>query len=102
MAKLSENIREELRLFAFYLANGTVDVNLLDVDGTGDYSSIFEMGSPLEQVFAIWSNVLEIDDKGEVVNAGEAKKRAAQYIRRYIDSDYIVEPPFEAWEVELH
>ncbi|WP_435830459.1 DUF7677 family protein [Micromonospora echinospora] len=27
--------------------------------------------------------------------------RAAQYVRRYCDPDYVVDPPFEDWETEL-
>jgi len=100
MAKLSESVRADLRLFAFYLANSTVDWDILG-DGY-DYDSIFENSSDFEQIFAIWGNVLELDERGEVVNSAQASKRAAQWIRRFIDPDYVVDPPFEDWELELH
>jgi hypothetical protein len=99
LPKLSEDLRAYLRLFAFYLANGTVDWELLGEEW--DYSSLFANPSDLEQVFAIWSNVLELDDEGNVLNPGAAKRRAAQYIRRFVDPSYIVEPPFAEWELEL-
>jgi hypothetical protein len=100
VVKLSEDVRGFLRLFAFFLANGTVDWELL---GEGyDYSSLFENPSDLERVFAIWSNVLELDDEGTVLNPKDAQHRAAQYIRRFVDPSYVVEPPFEPWELELH
>lgn len=100
MAKLSENVRGYLRLFAFFLANGTVSMAILGDEY--DYSSLFEEPSELERVFAIWGNVLEIDEQGEVLNGREAQRRAAQYIRHYVDPDFEVEPPFEDWELELH
>ncbi|MEU6539624.1 hypothetical protein [Streptomyces sp. NPDC047000] len=55
MGHLSVDVRASLRLFAFYLANGTVDVELLD---GFDYRST--------------------------------------------DPSHRVEPPYEAWETELH
>lgn len=67
-----------------------------------DYSAIFEEPSALEQAFAIFMNVLEVDDKGNVTNAKYAERRAAQEIRRYVDPSYTVVPPFEDWELELH
>lgn len=100
MPKLSTDVRECLRFFAFYLGNGTVDMELLG-DGW-DYDALFRNSSDLERVFAIWSNVLEISEEGEVLNCWEAKRRAAQYIRRFMDPTYIVEPPLEEWELELH
>ncbi|GLY24224.1 hypothetical protein Misp04_39560 [Micromonospora sp. NBRC 101691] len=40
-------------------------------------------------------------DNGTVTNTGDAMYRAAQYVRRYCDPDYVVDPPFEDWETEL-
>jgi len=99
VAKLSRDVRFQLRLFAFFLANGTVDWELLG-DGY-EYESLFENPSDLERVFTIWSNVLELDAEGNVLNPDEAKRRAAQYIRRFVDPEYVVEPPFADWELEL-
>ena len=97
--KLSREIRTELRLFAFYLANSTLDSEILP--STKSYSEIFNEPSAVEQLFAIWANVLEIDDRGRVSNAAHASRRTAQYIRSFLDSSYKVEPPFEDWETEL-
>jgi hypothetical protein len=98
--KISETVRAELRLFAFFLANRSLDAEFLPA--TVDYSDIFSEASALEQVFAIWANVIEIGESGEVRNAGDASKRAAQYIRSYVDSSFKVEPSFEDWEITLH
>jgi hypothetical protein len=66
-----------------------------------DYSRIFEEGSTLEQVYAIYANVLEFDESGQVVNGRYAERRAAQFILRHI-TGRPEEPPFEPWEVALH
>ncbi|WP_246213492.1 DUF7677 family protein [Kitasatospora viridis] len=100
MAHLPADVRASLRLFAFYLANGTLDLDLLD--GFDYRSTVFHSGSSLEQVFAIYTNVLEVDPDGNVLNEGDAQYRAAQWIRRCCDPTYRIEPPFQAWETELH
>ena len=53
-------------------------------------------------VCAIFANVIEMNDDGEVINAKHAEKRAAQWLRSYMDPTYEVSPPFKDWEVELH
>ncbi|MFD7763364.1 DUF7677 family protein [Streptomyces microflavus] len=97
---LSVDVRASLRLFAFYLANGTLDLDMLD--GFDYRSTVFHSGSSLEQVFAIYSNVLQVDADGMVLNDGEAQYRVAQWVRVCCDPSYRVEPPFEDWEMELH
>jgi hypothetical protein len=95
---LSLALRSELRFFAFYLANRTLCLAVLD--GI-DYEALFNEPSALEQAMAIYANVLEIDAHGMVVNSGLAQRRAAQYIREYFDPEYTVTPPFEEWELDL-
>lgn len=99
MAHLPEDVRSAIRLFAFYVGNGTVDLKLLD--GIDYRPALIEFGSDLERVFAIFSNVLDVDDAGRVTNFDQASRRAAQWIRSYLDSGYTVQPPFEDWELEL-
>jgi len=99
VGQLPEDVRSCYRFFAFYLANGTLCLDLLD--GIDYRPALMQFGSTLEQVMTIFSNVLDIDEHGQVTNADDAEWRAAQYIRRYCDQEYIVEPPFEAWELEL-
>lgn len=99
LVKLSNSFSGVLRNFTFWMANGTVGLPLLD--GI-DYSCIFSEPSALEQVYAIFANAIEMDDNGEVINAKHAEKRAAQYIRSYIDNTYKIEPPLEDWEVALY
>ncbi|OSZ66296.1 hypothetical protein CAP40_10330 [Sphingomonas sp. IBVSS2] len=96
--KLSKSFSGALRLFAFWVANRSVGQPLLD--GI-DYSCIFEEPSALEQVFAIFANVIKLDEQGEVLNAKWAERRAAQFILQYVTGEEPT-PPFEEWETELY
>lgn len=58
--------------------------------------------SAIEQTYAIFANVLEVDGSGNVTNLKHAEKRATDYLRSYCDPGFRVEPPFENWELELH
>lgn len=58
--------------------------------------------SAIEQAYAIFANVIALDENGTVLNAKWAEKRATDYIHRYIDPNHKVEPEFEDWELELH
>ena len=97
--RLGNDVRAELRLFAFYLANRSLDLSILPA--TVDYSAIFEEASALEMAFAIWANVISLDARGKVENGPEAIRRATQYIRSFVSPGYQVEPPLADWETEL-
>ena len=99
MTRLPVDVRASLRFFAFFLANGTIDADLLE--GIDYRPALMQHGSALEMVFTIFTNILETDEEGRVTNAGHAQERAAQWIRLYCDPSYHVEPPFEPWETEL-
>lgn len=100
MPHLHKSVSAEVRQFSYWIANRTVGQPILE--GV-DYSCIFEEPSALEQVYAIFMNVLEVDDTGKVTDANKARRRAAQYIRIYVQGDdFRVEPPFEDWEIALH
>lgn len=98
MDKLSDSFIGALRTFAYFLASGT-HYQLQGVDYLALYGN--EPGA-IEQAFAIYANVIELNEDGEVVNAKYAEKRAVDYIRSYCVKDYTVEPPYEDWELELH
>lgn len=96
--KLSESFSGALRTFAYFMASGTHYM----LEGV-DYISLYgEEPSAIEQAFAIYVNVIELDENGQVLNAKYAEKRATDYIKWYCSSDYVVEPPFEDWERELY
>ena len=99
MAKLSPSVRGAVRQFAYWVANRTAGLPVLE--GI-DYSAIFEEPSALEAAFAVFCNVLEVDPPGAVTNFRAAERRAAEYIRAYCDRGYTPDPPLADWEVELH
>ena len=96
--KLSNSVSGALRTFAYFLSSGTHDM----LEGV-DYISLYGTEpSAIEQVYAIFANVLEMDENGQVVNAQYAQKRATDYLRSYCDASFTIDPPYEDWEVELH
>jgi hypothetical protein len=99
MPQLSHSVSGALRVFSYWMANGTVGYPLLE--GI-DYSCIFREPSALEAAYAVFANVLRFDDTGQVLNAKHAEKRAAQYIRASVDPAYKIVPPLEDWEIHLH
>jgi hypothetical protein len=96
--KLSHEVSGALRTFSYFLASGTHDmlegVTYLDLYGNDP--------SAIEQTYAIFANVLDVDEEGKVTNRTHAEKRATDYLRSYCDRNFRVEPPFENWEVALH
>lgn len=96
--KLSHSFSGALRTFSYFMASGT-QRTLTGVDYLNLYGS---QPSAIEQVYAIYANVIEMDEDGVVLNAKQAEKRATDYLREYLDSNYKVDPPFEDWELELH
>lgn len=98
MPHVSHSVSGALRTFSFWFANGTVGLPLLE--GV-DYACIFSEPSALEQTYAIFINVLEFDEAGQVLNAKHAEHRAAQHILQYVTGRE-AEPPFEGWEVALY
>ena len=81
--KLSHSFSGALRTFSFWVANGTLGNPILE--GIDYRSTVFCEPSALEQVYAIFANVLEFDEAGLVQNAKYAERRAAQWLRSYID-----------------
>lgn len=98
--KVSKYVCGAVRQFSLWFAKGTLGYPLLKgIDYTGEV--LKEESSFVEQAFAIFMNNLEVAEDGNVLNYKYCENRAAQYIRRYFDSSYTVEPPFEKWEIEL-
>ncbi len=68
-----------------------------------DYLSLYgSEPSAIEQVFAIYANVIELDEEGTVLNAKYAEKRATDYLKAYCDPTFKVTPAYEGWETELY
>lgn len=68
-----------------------------------DYLSLYGNDpSAIEQAYAIFANVIELDENGQVLNFTHAQKRATDYIKSWFDPSFEVEPPFEEWETALY
>jgi hypothetical protein len=79
--KLSPSFSGALRTFAYFMASGSHYM----LEGI-DYISLYgEQPSAIEQVYAIYANVIELDGNGKVLNAKYAEKRATDYLRSYCD-----------------
>jgi len=96
--KLSNSFSGALRTFVYFMASGSQNT----LKGI-DYLSLYgEEPSAIEMVFAIFANVIDLDETGEVLNAKYAEKRATDYLRSYCDPTFQVSPPYEDWEIALH
>jgi len=96
--RLSHSVSGALRTFSYFLASGTHYM----LDGVSYLDCYGNEPSAIEQTYAIFANVLEIDESGNVTNFVHAQKRATDYLRSYCDSNFQVNPAFEDWEVALH
>jgi hypothetical protein len=100
MAKVSASVSGALRQFSYWVADGTVGQPILD--GIDYRPVLMSEPSAMEQLYAIFANVLEIDEDGQVMNAKYAEQRAAQWLRSYIDRNYQLVPPLAPWEATLY
>ena len=96
--KLSHSFSGALRTFTYFMASGRHYM----LEGV-DYISLYgNEPSAIEQVYAIYANVIELDENGRVLNAKYAEKRATDYLRSYCDPNYKVNPAYQDWETQLH
>ncbi|MFI6216906.1 hypothetical protein ACIBCD_33330 [Nocardia brasiliensis] len=98
--RLSNGASGAIRRFAGWVARGSVGHPMLA--GINYWDELKDSPSQMETCFAIFANVLELDDEGEPVNEKYAERRAAVWLYRYCMGEL---PPGEAdlesWEVEL-
>ena len=87
-----------LRTFAYFMSSGSHHM-LNGINYLGLYG---EEPSAIEMCYAIFANVLEMNEEGEVINFEYAQKRATDYLRSYCDPSYEVVPAFEDWEIMLY
>ncbi|GAA2113458.1 DUF7677 family protein [Actinomadura alba] len=99
LAGFDEGWKDATVAFGRRLGRGTLVPDVLD--GLDYVPDLFKGGSLPEAVVMVFANVLRIGSDGTPVNAGHAERRAAQWLRRYLEHDYRVDPPFEHWEFEL-
>lgn len=96
--KLSPHFSGALRTFAYFMSSGTHYM----LEGI-DYLSLHgEEPSAIEKVYAIFANVIELDEDGRVINYEYAQKRATDSLKAYCDPNFIVSPVYEDWEIALY
>lgn len=96
--KLGDSFCGALRTFAYFMSSGTHHM----LEGV-DYLPLYGSDpSAIEQAYAIFANVLNLDANGRVLNFQDAQKRATDYLRAYCHPAFKVAPPFESWELRLH
>jgi len=100
MARVNISVSGALGQFSFWVANGTVGLPILE--GIDYRPVLMTEPSAMQLLYAIFVNVLEVDDDGNVLNEKYAEQRAAQWLRSYIDRDYKMELPLEPWEDTLY
>lgn len=68
--RLSPSFSGALRIFAYFMASGTHNI----LEGV-DYISLYdEEPSAIEKAFAIYANVIQMDEHGTVLKAKYAEK----------------------------
>ncbi|MGW4492281.1 DUF7677 family protein [Streptomyces sp. NPDC004376] len=84
-----------------WLARGSVGHPMLD--GIDYWEELRESPFQMEICVAIFTNVLELDERGEPVNEKHAERRAATWLYRYCSGKLPPgEPDIEPWESQLH
>jgi hypothetical protein len=100
-SRLSHGASGAIRRFAGWVARGSVGYPMLD--GINYWDELKDSPSQMETCFAIFANVLELDDRGEPINEKYAEHRAATWPYRYCTGEL---PPGEAdvepWECALY
>ncbi|MFC8720928.1 hypothetical protein [Kitasatospora sp. NPDC057198] len=98
---LSPGASGAFRRFAGWLARGSVGHPMLE--GVDYWEELRDSPSQAEICFAIFANVLELDEEGEPVNKKYAERRAATWLYRYCTGELPPgEPDIEPWECDLH
>lgn len=84
--------------FALWVANGSVGHPLLQET---DYSEVLSDPSCMEQIFAVFGNVLRLSTDGEPLNFKHAEHRAALYLYGYCNGWKLPEGEVELTQGEL-
>jgi hypothetical protein len=101
MTQLSAGASGAIRRFAGWVARGSVGHPLLE--GVDYWPELRDSPSQMETCFAIFVNVLRLDENGDPTNEKYAERRAAAWLYLYCTGDMPSgEPDFEDWETALY
>jgi hypothetical protein len=99
--KISHGASGAIRRFAGWVARGSVGHPMLE--GINYWDELRDSPSQMETCFAIFANVLELDDSGQPINEKYAEKRAATWIYLYCTGKLPPgQPDLEPWETALY
>jgi hypothetical protein len=100
-SKVSSGAPGAIRRFAGRVARGSAGHPI--PEGISYRDELGDSPGRMEICFAIFVNVLELDDSGRPVNEKYAEKRAATWIYRYRTGKLPPgQPDLEPWEAELY
>jgi hypothetical protein len=100
-SKISSGASGAIRRFAGWVARGSAGHPMLE--GIDYWDELRDSPSQMEICFAIFVNVLELDDSGQPANEKYAETRAATWIYNYHMGELPPgQPDLEPWEVELY
>lgn len=105
--ELSNDFKSCLRHFVYYYTNGTLPYVIEDevLKGIDYREDLKQEANLVETVFAIYTNNIQMDGNGKVLNNMYAMKRAAQWICYAcgeVNGRYTAKPEFEDWETYLY
>lgn len=73
------------------------------LEGIDYWDALRQSPSQMETCFAIFANVLQLDEQGDPVNEKHAERRAATWLFQYCTGKLPPgEPALEAWECALY
>jgi hypothetical protein len=99
--KISSGASGAIRRFAWWVARGSVGHPLLE--GINYWDELRDSPSQMEICFAVFVNVLELDDSGQPINEKYAEMRAATWLYRYCTGLLPPgQPDLEPWETALY
>ncbi|WP_328722848.1 hypothetical protein OHT52_27405 [Streptomyces sp. NBC_00247] len=98
---ISHGASGALRRFAGHLARGSLGHPALE--GIDYWDELRESPSQMEICLAVFTNVLELDERGDPVNEKHAERRAAAWLHLYRTGKVPPgQPDLEPWECLLH
>jgi hypothetical protein len=93
---IDDTLIDDIRFFAFVVANGTVASDLFTQDDADYRPHLVEFGSELEMLFVVFLRNLQ---RGR--SPDQARHRAALWLKSYVDSSFSPDPPLDEWETRL-
>lgn len=63
------------------------------LDGIDYVHRLVDYPSELQNAFVVFMNGIRFDGDGRMLNEREMHRRAAQYIRAFLDPKYVIDPP---------